>query len=136
MVFFSAHKHQRLAEILQRVQKAIEEAGGDLEWVEEELAEAARVAGFDLEIARLVDGPTLETVLGAGEGGAPGRCWLAAETLFADGLVAQAEGREEEARDRLEKARRLYGKLGGDLHLPHQAASLEERLERIGELLG
>lgn len=137
MVFFKAQKFQRLAELEARVQKAIEEAGaGGLDWAEEELADAAGMAGFDLEVARVLDGPSLETVLAAGSEGSSGRVWLAAETLFIDGVVALAEGREGDARDRLEKARLLYGTLEPDVHLPRVAARPEERLARIREMLG
>lgn len=135
MVFFKAEKLQRLARLLQQVQKAIEEAGGDLPDSEERLDEVARGAGLDLELARAADAPTLEMVL-AGGGGAGGRCWLAAEVLFLDGLLAAARGREAETRDRLEKARRLYRLVGPDLELPEDApAPPDERLRRIEALL-
>lgn len=139
MVFFKAEKLQRLAEVLQRVQKAIEEEGGDLTRVENDLEETADVAGLDLEVARMADGPTLERVLTAGGGGSASRCWLAAELLFLDGLLAAGRGQAEAGRHRLEKARRLYralGSLGADLDLPDRATEPDERLRRLEELLG
>lgn len=122
---------QRLAELLQRVQKAIEGEGGDFVRVEDDLDEVARVAGFDLEIARMADAATLESVLTVGGSGSESRCWLAAEALFLDGLLELHVGREAEARDRLEKARRLYRTLGGELALPEAAADPAERLRSI-----
>jgi hypothetical protein len=136
VVFFKAQKFQRLAELEARVQKAIEEAGaGGLDWAEEALADAAGMAGFDLEVARVLDAGSLATVLGAGREESAGRVWLAAETLFLDGVVARAEGREDDARDRLGKARRLYRTLGPELHLPEMAARPGERVERIDAML-
>lgn len=137
MPLFQSQKFQRLAELEARVQKAIEEAGaGGLDWAEEELAGTAAAVGFDLEVARVLDGATLLTVLGAGGAQDPGRLWLAAETLYLDGIVARAEGREDDALDRFGKARRLYGRVGGDLHLPAGAASPGERLRALDRLTG
>jgi hypothetical protein len=136
VVFFKAQKFQRLAELEARVQKAIEEAGaGGLDWAEEALADAAGMAGFDLEVARVLDAGSLATVLGAGREESAGRVWLAAETLFLDGVVARAEGRDGDARDRLGKARRLYGTLPPELHLPEVAVRPGERVERIDAML-
>lgn len=137
MVLFNTQKYQRLAELEARVQKAIEEAGaGGLDWAEEELVEAAGMAGFDLHVARLLDGPSLEAVLRAGEDGSEGRVWVAAEALFIDGVLARAEGREEEALDRLAKARRLYARLDPELRLPGVGSSPRERGRLLEEMLG
>lgn len=133
MPLFHTDKFQRLAELEARVQKAIEEAGaGGLDRAEEELDRVAGTAGFDLPAARLLDADTLEAVLAPGDGAEDaGRIWLAAETLRVDGLVAAAEGREGDARDRLEKARRLYRRVPGELRLPDAAATPRERLAEL-----
>ncbi len=136
MPLFHTDKFQRLAELEARVQKAIEEAGaGGLDWAEDELARVAGTAGFDLAAARLLDADSLEAVLGAGEEADPGRLWLAAEALRVDGVVAAAEGRDDDARDRLEKALRLYRRVPEGVRLPDAAATREDRLREVGERL-
>lgn len=134
MVFFKAQKMQRLAELLQRIQNAIEGEGGDLQEAEDEMREVARTAGLDLAIARMADGPTLEAVLTAGSRDNEGRRWLAAEVLFVDGLLALRRGERGAAADRLEKARHLYRTLPEGLDLPREAVAPGERLRRIGEM--
>lgn len=134
MVFFKAQKLQRLAELLQRVQKAIEGEGGDLALSEDELREVAGVAGLDLEIARMVDAATLESVLTAGGRDSGSRRWLAAEALFLDGLLSLGKGDETAASDRLDKARHLYLTLDSELGLPDGAVEPAERLRRIEEI--
>lgn len=163
MVFFKAQQMQRLAELLQRIQKAIEGEGGDLEKAEEDMRELARTAGLDLEIARMADAATLEGVLTAGGRDTESRRWLAAEVLFVDGLLALRKGEpglagEEGARpeasgdaadpidataaeavsadvlDRLKKARHLYLTLPDALDLPEDAVQPKERLLRIAEM--
>ena len=137
MVFFKAQKFQRLAELEARVQKALEEAGGDgLDWAEDELASAAGMAGFDLETARLLDADTLATVLRAGGEGAEGRVWLAAETLYLDGLVARAQGRRADARDRWAKACSLYQRLDPEASFPEAEATPGERLRAVRDEAG
>lgn len=141
MVFFKAQQMQRLAELLQRIQKAIEGEGGNLQRAEDDLREVARDAGLDLEIARMADGPTLEAVLTGGGQDTESRRWLAAEVLFLDGLLALegVEGAAPEtvsvdAADRLAKARHLYLTLPDALDLPGAAVEPVERLRRIEEM--
>ena len=133
MVFFKAQKMQRLAELLQRIQNAIEGEGGDLQKAEDEMREMARTAGLDLEIARMADGPTLEAVLTGGGEATESRRWLAAEVLFVDGLLALKRGDEGSAADRLGKARHLYLTLPDALDLPPEAVEPGERLRRLRE---
>lgn len=134
MVFFKAEKLQRLADILRRVQEAVEAEGGELVRAREELDEVGRRAGLDLEVARVTDAATLEGVLAVGGEGSSGRRWIAAEALFLDGLLAWAEGRDADALDRLEKARRLYRSLGEGLDLPEDATPPAARIRRADEL--
>lgn len=134
MVFFKAQKLQRLAELLQRVQSAIEGEGGDLVRAEEEVRDVAGAAGLDLEIARLADAETLERVLTVGGPDSGSRRWLAAEALYLDGLLALGRGEETAGRDRLDKARVLYLTLATDLDLPESAVDPDERLRRIESL--
>lgn len=136
MPFFKAQKLQRLADLLQRLQGEIEREGGEASSrVEEDLADAARRAGVDLEVARIADLPTLERVLAPGGDPAAGKCWAVAEVLFLDGLRARARGNDDDARALLEKARALYGLLGEGLRLPDGTPSPGERVRRIGELV-
>ncbi|MFW6200020.1 MAG: hypothetical protein ACOC8K_05560 [Gemmatimonadota bacterium] len=142
MVFFKAQQMQRLAELLQRIQKTIEGEGGDLLKAEDDLRGVAREAGLDLEIARMADGPTLEAVLTGGGEDTESRRWLAAEVLFVDGLLAleraareaEAEEAETEAAAPWAKARHLYRTLPEALDLPAGAVEPEERLRRIEEM--
>ena len=135
MVFFKAQKMQRLADLLQRIQGEIDREGGEAAGrIEEDLADAARRAGVDLEVARIADVGTLERVLAPGGDPASGKCWAVAEVLFIDGLRARSVGDHGEAREVLEKARALYGLIGDGLRLPDGAPTPEERLRRIDEL--
>lgn len=137
MVFFKAQKLQRLADLLQRVQGEIEREGGEpSSRVEEGLAEAARRAGLDLDVARIADLQTLERVLAPGESPGSGKCWAVAEILFLDGLQARSRGRDDDARTLLEKALVLYGHLGEGMHLPDGVPSPGARIRRIRELTG
>ncbi len=133
MVFFKAQQMQRLAELLQRIQKAIEGEGDDFQKAEDDMRELARTAGLDLEIARMADAATLEGVLTAGGRDTESRRWLAAELLFVDGLLARTRGEEGAAADRLGKARHLYRTLPDALDLPPGAVEPGERLRRIEE---
>lgn len=137
MVVFSTKKYQLMAELLQRIQGQIEGEGGET-WVrtEEDLFEAARQAGIDLETARIVDARTLEAILAGGASPDPGRCWAVAEVLYLDGLLAMARGEEEVAHSLLEKARGLYGHVDDDMVLPDEAVEPGERLRRIEEITG
>jgi hypothetical protein len=135
VVVFSSRKFQRMAALLQRIQGQVERAGGQVETgTEQDLREAARQAGTELDLLRLLDPATLErSVVGSGEPD-PGRCWAVAEVCYLDGLMARARGDGEGARDLLEKARRLFGHATGDLRLPEGTPPPETRLRRIREL--
>ncbi len=106
-------------------------SGADAGAVDNALTDAADQAGFDLTLLR---GFTLESlhmfVVSGGEI-EPARCWLMAEVLYLDGLQAFLEGRADDARDGLIKARSLY-----DLVRPAGAmiVGLPEAAERIVEI--
>lgn len=140
MALFQGRKHQRIAELLQQVQAAIEAEGGEpggdpSHRIDEGLAEAAERAGVDLEVARLADLPTLRSVLAPGGVPDPAKCWAMAELLFLDGLRARMEEGLEAARPLLEKALGLYDLLEEDLDLPEGVPTPGERMHRIGELV-
>ena len=89
----------------------------------------------------LVDpaGPTLvQAVAPAGEPDSA-RAWLAAETLYLDGLAAEDEGKTDEARRAYAKAAMLYGLLQPTTVLPTgfpeataRIADIEARLAALG----
>lgn len=135
-MLLKAERMQQLARKLAQLEASLQAQGGELRKVREGLEEAAAAVGVDLETVRRLDADTLSAALAPGGGPAPGRLWVAAEVLFLDGLVARADGRDDAARGRLSKARRLYRRMGGGLELPEDAAAPGERLERIRELLG
>ena len=136
MVFFKAEKLQRLADLLQRIQGEIEREGGEASHrVEQDLTDAARRAGIDLDVARVADVGTLESVLAPGGDPGTGKCWAVAEVLFLDGLRAHGLDERGEARELLEKARALYGRVGDGLRLPEGAPTPTERIRRIDELI-
>jgi hypothetical protein len=80
---------------------------GDAE-IEAKLREAAARGGLDLDLARLTTADTLALLVAPSGEVEPGRCWLAAETLYLDGLNAQTRGLTEHARSSYGKARLLF----------------------------
>lgn len=136
MVLLKAQRLQQLAEKLRQIENRLERAGGELTEVREGLEEAAARTGVDLETVRALDGRTLEITLSPGGRPDPGRFWAVAEVLYLDGLQAHARGHGAATERRLEKARRLYEAGAGGLDLPDDAASPDDRLRRIEELIG
>lgn len=136
MVLLKAERMQQLARKLAQLEASLQAQGGELRKVREGLEESAAAVGVDLETVRRLDAATLAAALAPGGGPAPGRLWVAAEVLYLDGLAARADGRDEAARGRLEKARGLYRRMGSGLDLPEEAVDPDARLARIEELLG
>jgi len=136
MIFFKAQRLQRLAEQLLEMQRRLEAGGGDATHVREGLEEAARRIGADLDIVRLAHPDTVLDVLTPGGGGDPGKIWAVGEILYLDGLVAMAEGEEDEAVASLLKARKLLQSLDPELSLPEGSVPPEARLRRLDEVLG
>lgn len=136
MVLIKAQKLQQLAEKLGEIEAQLDREGGELTEVRRGLEEAAARTGVELETVRQLDGATLEMTLSPGGRPDPGRFWAVAEVLYLDALRARARGDDAATARRLEKARRLFARVGGGLELPDGAASPERRLEEIGELLG
>lgn len=120
-------KFQQMAEKLQRVQEAMEREGGEALRVRERLEEALQAVGVDMDVARLLDSASLVHALEADAG----KLWGVAEALYLEALVAESVGQEDRVRDRLRKARVLFGRLEPGLDLPEAAASPEERLREI-----
>lgn len=103
----------------------------DPDAVDRELTSLAGQAGLDLKLLRGFSAETLHMLVSPTGEVEPARCWTMAELLYLDGLQAQVEEREEEARLSLGKARLLFSLLepwGGLL------VGLPEAAERIHEI--
>jgi hypothetical protein len=104
----------------------------------QELSTLAGQGGLDMELLRGFSGETLHMLVSPTGEVEPGRCWLIAELLYLDALQAQVEGRAEDARESLAKARMLYALVaprGGMLVGFPEAAERGEDIEaRLAEL--
>lgn len=101
------------------------------------LREAAGRAGLDLDVLRSVSHDTLVMFVSPAGEPEPGRCWMTAELLLVDGLRAEAEGDVEGARDRWERALRLYGLLDPGIvarGFPEVATRIDEVRDRLRSL--
>lgn len=100
------------------------------------LAQAASMAGFDLELLRGFDTSTLHLLVSPMGDVDPTRCWLMAEILYLDGLEGELSDRG--GRESLLKARALYDLVrpaGGMLvGMPEAAERIAEIDERLGGL--
>lgn len=130
-MLIKSQKFQRMAETLLRVQQMVESEGGEVLRARQDLEDALQGVGVDMAVARLVDPETLARSLA----GDAGKLWGVAEALYLDGVLAEAEGRDGEARERLRKSRVLFRRLEGGLDLPEGATPPGVRLEEIGERL-
>lgn len=135
MIVLNAQQLQRLAESLLRLERHLEAEGGDASHVEEGLEDVARRVGVHLEIARLAAPGTLADVASPGERKDHGKLWAVGEVLHLDGLRALAEGKPQEASERLEKARFLLEQVDSGLDLPAGYPPPADRLRTIEELL-
>lgn len=126
-MLLKAQKFQRMAEALLRVQQMTESKGADPVRARRHLEKGLEELGVDLEVVRLLDAGTLADSLA----GDPGKLWGAAEALYLEGLLAVAEDRRTEARERFRKARRLFARLEGDLELPEETVPPGKRLRDI-----
>lgn len=130
---------EQAAAALRQALNRLRKKGADRGAVTDDLRQAARQGGFDLDMLRLFDGPTLvQAVAPAGEPDSA-RAWLAAETLYLDGLAAEVEGKTDEARRAYAKAAMLYGLLQPTTVLPTgfpeataRIADIEARLSALG----
>lgn len=98
------------------------------------LRKAAGRAGLDLELLRSVSHDTLVMLVSPAGEPEPGRCWMTAELFLVDGLRAEAEGDLEGARDRWERALRLYGLLDPGIvarGFPEVRTRIDEVRERL-----
>ncbi|NIM49536.1 MAG: hypothetical protein GTN78_22135 [Gemmatimonadales bacterium] len=131
---------EQVGAVLRRLREMILKQAGESTTVKQELNKAVQQVGFDLDLARIADGPTLERMVAPTGELEPGRGWLVAEALYLDGLEAHIEGRALEARRSLDKALRLYRLLEPDALLPtgfpeaaDRIREIEDRLRELGE---
>lgn len=103
--------------------------------IQDELGRLAGRTGFDLALLRGFDGESLRMLVAPTGEVEPARCWMMAELLYLDGLQAEVEGRADDARAGLEKAKLLYTLIepGGGLLLGLPEAG--ERVRDIDERL-
>lgn len=132
MIILNAQQLQRLAEMLQQVERRQEAGGGEAHLVENGLREVALRTGVDLEILRIATGDTLLDVLGPDGTGDPGKLWLAAEILFLEWRRARAENEEDAARSVREKALLLYRAVDPELVLPPGSVPPVDRIRGLG----
>jgi hypothetical protein len=107
--------------------------------IAQDLRHAAQLGGLDLDLLRLFDGETLLQLITPGPEPEPAHVWLAAETLYLDGLAADFEGSDDEAAATLAKALLLYRLVAPGPALPssvpeaaERVRDIEERLRRLG----
>ena len=107
--------------------------------IERDLAGLAGESGMDLELLRRFSPDTLRMFVAPSGEVEPARCWITAELLYLDGLLARAESREEDALASLTKARLLFTLIepGGGMLLGFpEAASRIEEIDAIPDSAG
>lgn len=119
---------QMLVELRRRLLGGSAEPGE----AETRLQEVAGRAGLDLDVLRSVDHDTMVMLMSPAGEPEPGRCWMTAELFLVDGERARAFGDPEGARDRWERALRLYAILDPGI----VARGFPEVRERIAEVKG
>lgn len=132
MIFFKAQKLQRLAELLQEIQRRQEAGGGEALLAEDKLREVAIRIGVDLDVVRVATPDTLLGMLTPGRDPDPGKLWAVAEVLYLDWRAARAAGDTEAAADRRAKALLLYGAVGPEAALPAGVVPPAERMDELG----
>lgn len=111
--------------------------GGEIDPVtaRDEIHAAAGKAGLDLPFLSSVDPDTLVMFMSPAGEVEPGRCWITAELFLVEGLRLRAEGDESAARDRLARARLLYGLIDPDSVVARGFPEVRERVAEVAELL-
>ena len=101
----------------------------------QEIGEAARQAGMDLEVARRLDPASLLMWLApTGEINEP-KVWLMAELLFLSGLHAHTSGEVDAARGDLRRALALFSRLPASWKPTEDLASAGDRSAEVRRLL-
>lgn len=121
--------------ILVRLREIILGRASSRHHVSEEIQKALQGIGFDFEIARIADGATLEVMVAPTGAVEPARAWLIAESFYLEGLEAQLDEREGDARLSFDKALRLYRLVEPDALLPSGFTEAAERIDEIEQRL-
>ena len=127
---------EQMGGVLAELRRRILGRKADPASVQDELMSVSGRAGFDLELLRGFEGDTLRMLVAPTGEVEPARCWMMAEVLYLDGLEAEVEGRTDDARESLKKARTLYTLIapGGGMLVGFPEAG--ERFEDIDARLG
>lgn len=130
---------EQAAAALRAALNRLRKKGADRDTVTQDLRQAAHQGGFDLDLLRLFDGPTLVQAVAPGGEPEAGRAWLAAETLYLDARAAEDGGAAGEAKVTYAKALLLYRLLEPTWVLPtgfpearERIADIESRLATLG----
>ena len=107
----------------------------DLPATRRELRRALQLGGLDLDLLRVADGATVLQLVRPGADTEPARVWLAAETLFLEGLAAERAGDAAKAIAGLAKAQLLFRLVEPTAALPTGFPEVAERLAEIAEHL-
>ncbi len=126
---------EQAAAILRVMVARIRGEAADLPAARRELHRALQLGGLDLDLLRVADGSTVLQLVRPGADTEPARVWLAAETLFLDGLAAERAGDPEEAVACLAKAQLLFRLVEPTAVLPTGFPEATERLSEIAEHL-
>lgn len=131
---------EQAAAVLRELLTRVRGRGAGRDEVARDLRRAAGLGGLDLDILRLCDGPTLLQLVTPGGEPEPARTWLAAETLYLDGLTAELDGAADDAESSLAKALMLFRLIEPGPLLPtgipeatDRVRDIEQRLARLRE---
>ena len=129
---------EQMGGVLAELRRRILGRKADPASVQDELMSVSGRAGFDLELLRGFEGDTLRMLVAPTGEVEPARCWMMAEVLYLDGLEAEVEGRVDDARASLEKARLLFtliepagGMLLGLAEAGDRVREIDERLPAL-----
>lgn len=126
---------ERFGAALRTLRDVILRRQQDEQAVHAEVAEIARQAGLDLEVARTLDPEMLLMWLAPGGEPDPGKLWLMAELLYLEGLQVRASGDTGWEND-LTRAVGLLARLEPHWRPADGFTPAGERLSEIRSLLG
>jgi hypothetical protein len=126
---------EQAAAVLRALMARIGGEAPDLPATRRELHRALRLGGLDLDLLRVADGATVLQLVRPGADVEPARVWLAAETLFLEGLAAERAGDPADAVACLAKAQLLFRLVEPTTVLPTGFPEATERLAEIAEHL-
>jgi hypothetical protein len=99
------------------------------------LKQAAFLGNLDLDLLRVLDANAVRMIATQVGQGDPARIWLAAETLYLDGISARLEGNGSRGTASLAKALMLFRMVEPSVTLPVGFSEAAERIQEIEALL-